>query len=211
MDIFFDVTKQLQSADLTMKFVRSQFDILLLDAKYSCMSRYIDRNALIVHNRDFEIGVLKIMTGERLTAAEAQACSKLLKKSNEENRGPDSDDEEEEEVLSTKKLLEMHRSKCRKLSHLSTPENKAYIDVGSLISPTSNCCERLFSEAKYIMVPHRRGMSPILFESLIFLKKNKDYWNVKSVASAMRMPDNGDAERDDDMFYEDEDSDEEDE
>jgi hypothetical protein len=36
------------------------------------------------------------------------------------------------------------------------------------------------------MLPHRRGTSPILFEALLFLKKNLEYWNVATVSVAMR-------------------------
>ena len=71
-------------------------------------------------------------------------------------------------------------------------------------------CERLFSEAKYIMAPHRRGMSPIVFESLLFLKKNLRFWDVKTVAAALQRVHNEESsdsdsddlfDRDDDAFY----------
>jgi len=75
-----------------------------------------------------------------------------------------------------------------------------YVDVGKLICATSNCCERLFSEAKYIMLPHRRSMSPIVFEALIYLKKNEKFWNVKTVAVAMKRSLEDD--RDNEIYYE---------
>jgi len=42
-------------------------------------------------------------------------------------------------------------------------------------------------------------MSPIVFEALLFLKKNVRFWNVKTVAAAMKTSDED--ERDDDVFY----------
>ena len=60
------------------------------------------------------------------------------------------------------------------------------------------------SEAKYIMAPHRRAMSPILFEALLYLKKNVSFWNMQTVAKAMKLKDEElqeQLERDDDRVY----------
>jgi hypothetical protein len=109
------------------------------------------------------------------------------------------------EEMTVMQRLEANRKK-RKVSKLASCVD--YVDVSKLICSTSNCCERLFSEAKYIMVPHRRGMSPIVFESLIFLKKNIAFWTVKTVARAMKRADNDEKnedelfQRDDDQYYE---------
>ena len=84
-----------------------------------------------------------------------------------------------------------------------------YVHPGNVVCATSNCCERLFSEAKYVMKPQRRAMSPILFEALLFLKKNAPYWNIATVAAAMKAYLAGDNDRiaemearDQDFFYE---------
>jgi hypothetical protein len=188
--ILFQLTKGLQFATMDLLFVREQFDLILLDESFGCMEKYLAPDADIVSNPAFESGVVKIMRGETLTVAEAHACRFLKKKESIIVDDTHVEGTEGSRELSTLEKLQQHRkrhkSKHDSCSSLGT-SNKAYIDVFKLISPTSNSCERLFSEAKYILVPHRRGMSPVTFESIIYLKKNKKYWDVNTVAKAMRL------------------------
>jgi len=47
-------------------------------------------------------------------------------------------------------------------------------------------------------------MSPILFEALLYLKKNVSFWNMQTVAKAMKLKDEElqeQLERDDDRVY----------
>jgi hypothetical protein len=185
--IFFQLTKNLQPFSLDMKFVREEFDLLLEDPDYECMGKYLAPDADIVACPHFESGLVKIMRGDTLTVAETNACKFLLKKNATDDA---SDDDAEDEDLSTLQKLELHKKKRQKTNqygHSAPGANKAYIDVFTLIAPTSNTCERLFSEAKYILVPHRRGMSPITFEALLYLKKNIKYWNAFTVGKAMKV------------------------
>jgi len=49
-------------------------------------------------------------------------------------------------------------------------------------------------------------MSPILFEALLYLKKNMRFWTIATVAKAMRVKEEDleqEMEMDDDTFYED--------
>eukprot|EP00644_Phytophthora_capsici_P009861 jgi/Phyca11/119644/e_gw1.39.275.1 len=57
-----------------------------------------------------------------------------------------------------------------------------YIPLLSVIPPTSNRCERLFSECKYVLEPHRASMRSANFERLMFLKANRDLWNASTLA-----------------------------
>jgi hypothetical protein len=184
--ILFQLTKSLQFHELDLLFVRQEFDLLLADEEFACMSEFLAPDADIVACPDFENGLVKIMKSETLSVAEAHACSHL--KMTTTASGSTSMDEEENE-LSTLERLERHRKK-HKANHCAPTgdnANKAYIDVFKLISPTSNSCERLVSEAKYILVPHRRGLFPITIESIIYLKKNHKHWDVKTVGKAMLM------------------------
>ena len=191
---------ELQVKGVDIAFTRQQFDTILSDKNYACMAKYLAPDADIVLNPAFESGVVKIINGAPLTPEEAEACVKLRRK----DTSSQTDDEDGEGgPLSALERLEMNR-KRRKLS--SNINSVKYIDAGKLICATSNCCERLFSEAKYIMVPNRRGMSPIVFESLLFLKKNARFWDIKTVAAAMRRSEKEDEDddifdRDDDAFY----------
>jgi hypothetical protein len=185
--ILFQLTKGLQFATMDLLFVREEFDLILGDESFECMEKYLAPDADIVCNPAFESGVVKIMRGDTLSVTEAHACRFLKKDSVDSNPMEDSEDSRE---LSTLEKLEQHRKRHKSHHHScfsSGTSNKAYIDAFKLISPTSNSCERLFSEAKYILVPHRRGMSPITFEAILYLKKNKKYWDVNTVAKAMRL------------------------
>jgi len=186
--ILIQLTKSLQFATMDLLFVREEFDLILGDDDFKCMEKYLAPDADIVANPAFESGLIKIMRGDTLSVAEAHAC-RFLKKKNSDQLDDTEEDDEDPEELSTLEKLQRHRKKHKthRSASPSSTANKAYIDVFKLVSPTSNTCERLFSEAKYILVPHRRGMSPITFESLIYLKKNKKYWGVTTVAKAMKM------------------------
>jgi hypothetical protein len=187
--ILFQLTKGLQFATMDLLFVREQFDLLLWDKDFACMKKYLAPDADIVCNPAFESGVVKIMRGETLTVSEAHACRYLKKETVSDTPMEDAVAVGSTELTTLEKLHQhrkRHKSQHHSCSSLGS-SNKAYIDVFKLISPTSNTCERLFSEAKYILVPQRRGMSPVTFESIIFLKKNRKYWDVNTVAKAMRM------------------------
>jgi len=198
--LFQDVTIGLQNRGTDLEFVRDTFDAVLADDEYSCMEMYLKPTAKIVASPDFENGVCKIMKGELLTASEAEACRKL-KKPVQEVEDDDTSGTDEDDLLSPLervKLIREQRNKIQKTGDVRKA-NSSYIDVGKLVCATSNCCERLFSEAKYVMVPQRRGMTPEIFEALLFLKKNLDFWNVSTVATAMKMnPVDEDADDEDD-------------
>ena len=46
--------------------------------------------------------------------------------------------------------------------------------------------ERLFSRAKHIYTDFRGGISPYMFECIMFLKMNQDLWGPEEVFKAMR-------------------------
>jgi hypothetical protein len=148
----------------------------------------------IVACPDFENGVNKILNGELLTANEAEACKKLLKQkeptaADEDMDDSEEDEAEEEEVGTTAARIKLRISqfKKQKTGHYNEPmHDDTYVDVAKLITATSNVCERLFSQCKHIMLPNRRGMSPALFEALMYLKVNASHWNLATVATAMR-------------------------
>jgi len=186
--IFYQLTKTLQFHSMDLLFVREEFDLILGDEDFHCMEKYLAPDAPIVACPSFESGLIKIMRGDTLSVAEETACRFLLKKKDVAHDSSEDEDDDTQE-LSTLEKLQRHRKKLKthRSSNTHSSANKNYIDVFKLISPTSNSCERLFSEAKYILIPQRRGMSPVTFESLIYLKKNRKFWNVNTVARAMKM------------------------
>ena len=81
-----------------------------------------------------------------------------------------------------------------------------FIDCSFCVA-TSNTVERLFSLCKYVLTDQRKCMSPIMFEALIFLKVNRELWDVSLVAKAMKSKTAEVEEEDDrdlDIYYEEE-------
>ena len=105
----------------------------------------------------------------------------------------------EDEEVSFQQRVE-RRMKRQKME--SSGAIRDYIDV-SFIPCTSNACERLFSESKYILTPQRARTSPILFEALLFLKKNDRLWDMKEVVMALKRTLKAEVtEQDGDDYYE---------
>ncbi|OQR87252.1 hypothetical protein ACHHYP_09320 [Achlya hypogyna] len=69
----------------------------------------------------------------------------------------------------------------RKRRRQLDPEATAYVKT-TFILPTSNIVERLFSVAKHILTDSRKHMQPIYFEMIVFLRVNKGYWGVDTLA-----------------------------
>ena len=207
--LFHGVTNEIQQHGIDLWYVRQQFDAVIKNPEYECMEKYLAVNADIIHSEAFERGIVKIMDGVRLNDDELEACRKLERKESNREEEPAVGDLTTEEVLA---LNRKRRKLCKELSGSAVftrgSHGHKYINPGNVVCATSNCCERLFSEAKYVMVPQRRAMSPILFEALLFLKKNAAYWNIATVATAMKdwLPGNGRfaamEARDEDFFYE---------
>ena len=47
--------------------------------------------------------------------------------------------------------------------------------------------DRLWSIARYVITDLRSRLSPVMFEALLFLKVNKDYWDKYLVAEAIKL------------------------
>jgi hypothetical protein len=82
-------------------------------------------------------------------------------------------------------------------------EPQEYIDIG-IVQSTSCSIERLFSDSKHILTDQRKNMSPVLFEAILYLKRNRSLWNAETVAKALKRKDEDvrNLVLDDDMFYE---------
>ncbi|KAG7361937.1 hypothetical protein IV203_025603 [Nitzschia inconspicua] len=172
--IFYFVAVEIQAKGMDLLHVRQQFDTLLSDEKYSIMAEKLDPRDDIVECPDFEVGCLKVMRGEAatLTEDEAAAIAKLRQK------GSIPEVSEPTRELSTKEILSLN-SKRRKIEidqkqrGGGEQEQSPYIDIKVTISATSNCCERLFSEAKYIMVPHRLETQTVISTAVQTLKRQQ--------------------------------------
>ena len=156
-----------------MDEVQAVFDTVIED--YPTMKAYLNKGAKVMHNQDFESGIVKIMKKEysSLTDAEKEATSRLKVQTNTENVSHIDGDEGSyyEQIL--------------KKQRLSKKESEQYMDCAFCVA-TSNTVKRVFSACKHILTDERKCMSPIMFESLIFLKVNKNFWDCRMVAKAMK-------------------------
>ena len=181
---FNSVTKALQTKLVPLHVIRDVFDSIIED--YPAMKRHLQPNASCLNNPHFESGVVKILKqrAEEMTEEEIAECYHLRK----DQIYRIEDNSELEEIECTKDKASKPKSYfeiCYKKKKKSEDSNSSYIDC-TCISGTSNSCERLFSECKYVLQDHRRSLSPYMFECLMYLKKNSMHWDVKTVAAAMK-------------------------
>ncbi len=140
------------------------------------MASHLGKDSDIVHNKNFENGIVEIQDGEenKHNANEKESVKIFLIANN--NSGGDEEmtmDNEESFVDSTLKAALVKKEKATK--YHSTKH----------VSPTSNICERLFSRASIIMTPNRRSMDPDMLEMIIMLRFNKDLWDEETIQQCM--------------------------
>lgn len=161
------VTKKLQCENLTLSDVRTLFDFVL--DKYPSMDHYLASDSKFIFFPAFELGLVKIIEEDydAMTADEKLAVSSFLKM-NMIQESQDSD-------ASCSIVERAMKAKKRK----ATPN--LYVEV-KYIPPTSNAAERLFSHARSVLTDYRKSMTPYHFECVMFLKANRSYWDIATVA-----------------------------
>lgn len=93
---------------------------------------------------------------------------------------PHSDDPRES-IVTVADLIAQGRKRKRAQS-----SSNRYID-GSFILGSEAEVERFWFVCGNILTPGRRSLSPVMFESIIFLKVNPSYWGPSTVLKAMNM------------------------
>lgn len=184
---FQSITVNLQADEITLSQVRFYFESICED--YPDMLTHLSPTANIVQSPIFEQGLCKILDGreQSLSPTEKQAVKHL-------RCGTVGHEESDCEGLSYFEQLEKKRRRVSVNQH-------RYINC-SFIPPTSNTVERLFSRCKHVLTDWRKSMSPIMFEAVMFLKLNREFWDVKEVAAAMKIQTPSEVEgKDGDMFY----------
>ncbi|KAG1697033.1 hypothetical protein DVH05_028625 [Phytophthora capsici] len=138
--------------------------------KYPVMEEYLKPTAEIVHSPVFEAAVIKVTSALPISGAEAKAIEAFWR--------PESPGQSEDEPAADFASEILRRAKKPRYSQSRAVD---YIPLFSVIPPTSNRCERLFSECKYVLEPHRASMRSANFERLMFLKANRDLWNASTL------------------------------
>eukprot|EP00171_Calliarthron_tuberculosum_P002931 IDg2931t1 len=137
-------------------------------------SKYLAPNASTVTDPHFESGVVKIQNGneDSLTIDEKNACEKLRIS----------------RLIRSSSSLSEGRTIADKLANgkrrCVEPRSK-YRNCGFILGSAAEV-EGLWSVCNYVLTNHRKSMTPLLFECLIFLKTNKEFWDLNLVTEAMR-------------------------
>ena len=165
------VTLTLQSEKTTMGESEELFFSIIQEFPHFDFASYIGKDADIVHNGHFERGIIKVQSGfeSQLDVEETNALQKLVI--------PNSFGlyEVEESQLS---LVE----RALKRQRLKKNNSSGFMDTKFLV-PTTNHVERLFSTSKRIFSTKRRSLLPRTLEGLVFLKENRELWNLPLVAT----------------------------
>ena len=114
-----------------------------------------------------------------LTQDKKDACHKVVNKQVEENMIEESKQGEANTFASRFR----YRMKKRKVGVLEKSQASPFHNVDYICGSAAEV-ERLRSSCKYILTNTRSRMTPNLFEALIFLKVNYDYWDAAAVQVA---------------------------
>ena len=154
--------------------VRGMFDDLIKLNRLS--SQYLSSDADIVHSKDFENAVVKVLGEQenRLTPTEKRAIKRFLitETNNDESDESDADQptlsfaERSRQSSLEKKRKRATESKYRPMNH---------------VSPTTCLVERLFSRAKLIMTDHRKSMSSYHLELILCLLFHRQWWSAATI------------------------------
>lgn len=171
---FESVTIELQKSSTDLIDARVLFDTLI--SKYVETSEYLSSDAAIVHSPDFETGIVKILSSQEdaMTLEEKQKCICFKKPRVDEPK------EAGNVVLSFAQTALLGKRKHNDITVTSEYEDVSYIN------PTSNIVERLFSIGSMILTDIRSRLLPRHFESLLFLKVNRSFWNPLLVSKAAK-------------------------
>jgi hAT family C-terminal dimerisation region len=166
---------QKKDGDVNHADVRILYDQLIEDFGQD-FKEYLDMDAQIVNNKDFENGIVKVINGNAvLTEQECQALKRL--------RVEEVTDWQDVYSSSTnpaeygKKMLEQAR-KRRRLN------KSTYTDL-SLIPISSNTVERFFSQVKLNLNNLRNSLLPSTLETIMFIKMNNALITASWVEKAM--------------------------
>jgi hypothetical protein len=174
-----DVSKALQSEALTLHEARTIFDVVLAKFGGLCASCPFRKYLSNYNTSVFENAVIKVGRKEPLNVAETTSLRNFEINDEENSRPTPTAPEEEMQDLSVMDQVE-RVLKRQRTDAVATNQNIKYGPMYH-ISPTSNVCERLFSQTKIVYSDRRKSMKLETFEMLLFLKSNKRFWTVRSL------------------------------
>lgn len=158
------VCVRLQADKCSMADVRLLFDACT--AKYPVMGEYLSPSANIIHSPEFEDAIVKLQNDLPLSSSEQHAVEKFVVKPGESTPAPCARVDFASTILRQAK-------KQRCTPRVATQYNELLHHT----PPTSNACERLFSECKLVLSSLRSSTLPENFERMMYLHANDDMWN----------------------------------
>lgn len=160
------VCTKLQHFKRTLSDVRALLDVCL--EKYPVMREHLEASAEIVHSPAYKSTVVKLSRDAPLTAIDKHWLEPFRAVVE-----PLADADEPADFAT--EILQQANKRCRAVREVK------YLPLVRNIPPTSNHCERLFSECKYVLSAHRSSLLPANFEMLMFLKANRDKWSASTL------------------------------
>lgn len=160
------ITLCLQRDDTTMAQVRVMFDTVI--EHMPNMENRLKPDADIVESKEFEAGIVHIQQNRVADMTEDEKCAvKIFSRTSSV-----------QEVYAKEpvSLAEVALQKFR--AQKTSAEN--YMDLRFIV-PTSNMCERLFSQSRRAVTDYRKSMSPVSLEAQMFLYGNSNLWSIHDV------------------------------
>lgn len=155
---------KMQSEKCSVSDVRVLFDAVV--AKYPALADQLKPDARIVHTAAFENAIVKYQSGRVLNAADEAAINAFLVANPPPSRP-------------TKKDFATLSLRRAKKPHAGT--KNVYMESLRFVSPTSNRVERLVSQCKLVLTSLHPCRLPAHFETIMFLKANRQHWNFTSL------------------------------
>ena len=185
---FMQVEQVLQKRGINPHQSRVMFDGLLASSLSDAEREelhHLKADDNIIMDPIFDSGLVKIIKGEEknLTNAEREKMRKFRKQRADSMVNEDEDEDEENDPPSVNFGVDMlHLAKKQRVQLSSESE---YINLAWI--PATTCeVERTFSVCKRIYSEFRKNMSPEILEILIYLRLNREYWDINTVAVAVR-------------------------
>jgi hypothetical protein len=175
-------SKELQSAELNLAQARFIFDRLLQYPENGILSSKLSLDSNLTKDKNFELGVIKILEQRTLTTQELKDVRHLktntvIEDGNVLEKIQDTIDRAGGiNVIGSFLDLYENQRKRRKIDDYLHP---------AFILPTSNICERLFSHAGYCYNDLRKSLASENLESQLFLFANRHLWDISILKEVM--------------------------
>ena len=127
---------------------------------------------------------------DQLTEAEEKALTPFLKVQNDDDEDEvmlsptplDFEEEPQPQYEDFKALME----KAGKHKKEAKEQGSKYVASIHAVMGTAATVEQVWSQADEVLTKRRSNMSPLLFECILYLKFNRDLWDMDDIAEANR-------------------------